>query len=99
MRECNDEIETLIEKYIHGGLHWRKFGSHYKCDIENGISLWCFYLQKDSVIPFIVNPLSHCWKIHPMTALDAREVCISWRDELANFDYDYDTWLESQKKP
>lgn len=99
VRECNDEIETLIEKYIRGGLHWRKFGSHYKCDLENGISLWCFYLQKDSVIPFIVNPSMRRWRIDPMTALDAREVCISWRDELANFDYDYDTWLESRKKP
>ena len=81
-------------------MFFRSIGSHYKYDIDNGISLWCFAQKSGLFIPFITQIFSEkIFSDNIARPLDeAKEKCIQWRNELAACNYDIKAWNDWDKK-
>ena len=91
-------IENIINKYFYCGLDWRQFGSHYKCDIDNDISLWLISQGDKKYTPFVTNVHYTTWVKIMATTGYASEICIKWRDELAQYNYNMEEWRKARSE-
>ena len=100
----NDTQEILSKEEVNSvapvKLEWRSFGAHYKCDVANSISFWCFNLGENRFLMRIVK-LGHAHmgigNDCAITLDKARELFATFNNEMAEYGYNIDIWVEQKK--
>ena len=81
-------------------LEWRRYGAHYKCDVNiNDIaSFWCFAYGNNIFVPVILSPKFDFKFLNPMKLEDARSLIDGWNNGLALCGYNVKAWLNKSQK-
>ena len=81
-------------------LEWRRYGAHYKCDVNiNDIaSFWCFAYGNNIFVPVILSPKFDCKFLNTMKLEDARSLIDDWNNTLASCGYSVNAWWNKSRK-
>lgn len=98
MNDTQDKMSNESSKGIEPiKLEWRSFGAHYKCDVANSISFWCFNSGENRFLMRIIK-LGHAhlsiWNNSAKTLDEARELFATFNKEMAECGYNIDIWKE-----